>query len=198
MPTNPHRTLTPLALVVLRLLHERAMHPYEMQQLIRDRAVDRVVKVRAGSLYHTVERLRQLGLIEHVETGREGRRPERTVYAITDLGRDGYTSNLRELVREPHEEFPVFAAAVEMLYTLDRDEVLRLLQHRGTALEATVAAGEQVTTSLTKRGLPRLATIEVEFCQAMRRAELAWVRQLIDEIRSGALPWTTEIEEPCP
>jgi len=36
----------------------------------------------------------------------------------------------------------------------------------------------------------------VEFGQAMQRAELAWVGQLMDDIRSGALPWTTEIEEP--
>jgi DNA-binding PadR family transcriptional regulator len=188
--------LNPLALVVLRLLQERPMHPYEMHQMIRERATDRVVKVRAGSLYHSVERLHQLGLIEPVETGREGRRPERTVYAVTDLGRDAYASNLRELVREPREEFPVFAAAVEMLSTLDPPEAVRLLRRRSTALEAQLGAYEQVVASLTKRGLPRLATIEVEFCQAMRRAELAWVGQLIEDIRSGALPWTIEIEEP--
>ena len=57
--------------------------------------------VRAGSLYHTVERLHRLALIEPVETGREGRRPERTVYAITDAGRDEFTSNLRDLLRFP-------------------------------------------------------------------------------------------------
>jgi DNA-binding PadR family transcriptional regulator len=188
--------LTPLALVVLRLLRERPMHPYEMQQLIHDRAIDRVVKVRAGSLYHTVERLQQLGLIVPVETGREGRRPERTVYAITEPGRDGYESNLRELVREPREEFPVFAVAMEMLGTLDRDEAIQLLRRRVTALEAAAAALDQVIASLAKRGLPRMATIEVEFGQAMRRAELAWVGQLIEDIRSGELPWTFEIEEP--
>jgi DNA-binding PadR family transcriptional regulator len=193
MRSNSRRTLTPLALVVLRLLHERAMHPYEMQQLIRDRAIDQVVKVRAGSLYHSVERLHRLGLIEQVETGREGRRPERTVYSITDVGRDEYTTNLRELVRQPHEEYPVFAAAIEMLYTLDRDDAVHLLEQRSTALEASVAAYEQVAASLAKRGVPRLATIEVEFCQALCRAELAWVRQLIEDIRSTALPWTRDI-----
>jgi DNA-binding PadR family transcriptional regulator len=195
MRTNPHPTLTPLAMVVLRLLHERPMHPYEMQQVIRDRSIDRVVKVRAGSLYHGVERLLQLGLIEQVETGREGRRPERTVYAITDAGRDQYVSSLRELIREPRDEYPVFAAAVEMLHSLDPGEVIRLLEHRSTVLEAWLAAHDQVVASLTKRGLPRLATIEVEFCQAMRRAELIWVKQLIDDIRSGALPWTGQPEE---
>src|SRR5690349_8858323 len=99
MSIRPHRTLTPLGLVVLELLHQRAMHPYEIQQTIRDRFIDQVIKVRAGSLYHTVERLHRAGLIEPVETGRTGRRPERTVYAITDDGREEYRANLRELLR---------------------------------------------------------------------------------------------------
>src|SRR5512142_2898145 len=98
MRTKPHRTLTPLALTVLRLLQERDMHPYEMQQVIRDRCIDHVVKVRAGSLYHTIERLHRSGLIQPMETGREGRRPERTVYAITEPGRDEYRTNLCDLI----------------------------------------------------------------------------------------------------
>jgi DNA-binding PadR family transcriptional regulator len=195
MRIKPHRTLTPLGLVVLRLLRERPMHPYEVQQLIRDRAIDYAVKVRAGSLYHTIERLHRLAFIEPVETGREGRRPERTVYAITEAGYDEYFDNLRDLVRYPEQEYPVFAAAVEMLRTLDNDEAARLLEHRTTALEAHLAAGDQILASLTKRGLPRTAMLEVEFSQAARRAELAWVRQVIDDIRSGTLPWTAEIKE---
>jgi DNA-binding PadR family transcriptional regulator len=171
------------------------MHPYEVQQTIRDRAIDFAIKVRAGSLYHTIERLHRLAYIEPVETGREGRRPERTVYAITETGRDEYFDNLRDLVRYPDEEYPVFGAALEMLRTLDADEAARLLEQRTTALEATLAAHEQIVASLTKRGLPRIAILEVEFGQAAKRAELAWVRQLIREIRSGTLPWTDEIKE---
>ncbi|WP_203923402.1 PadR family transcriptional regulator [Rugosimonospora africana] len=196
MRTNPHRALTPLGLAVLRLLRERPMHPYEVHQVIRDRAIDYAVKVRPGSLYHTFERLHQLTLIEPVETGREGRRPERTVYAITEVGHDAYLDNLRNLVRYPEEEYPVFVTAVEMLRTLDREEAVRLLEYRMTALEARLAADEQVHTSLTKRGLPRTSLLDHEFRHATRRAELEWVRELISEIRSGTLPWTDdEIKE---
>jgi DNA-binding PadR family transcriptional regulator len=195
MRATRYQTLTPLALAVLRLLRERPMHPYEAHQVIRDRSIDYVIKVRPGSLYHAVERLHRLGLVAPVETGREGRRPERTVYAITEAGNDEYLANLRDLVRYPQDEYPVFAAAVEMLRTLDRDEAVRLLEQRGTALEVGLAAHEQVIASLAKRGLPRIATLQVEFCQAARRAELAWIRQVIDEIRSGEMSWADETKE---
>jgi DNA-binding PadR family transcriptional regulator len=193
MPSNPYRTLTPLALAILELLTERAMHPYEMQQLIRERHTDQVVKVRAGSLYHTVERLRHAGLIEAVETGREGRRPERTVYEITETGRDQFHANLRELVRTPETEYPLFGVAVEMLGKLGRSEAKDLLVRRAVQLEARLAGGEQVLASLAKNGLPRIYTIDTEYLMAMCRAELAWVRQLVDDIGTDDLPWTDQV-----
>ena len=48
--------------------------PFEILQVVGTIYIDHVVKVRAGSLYHTIERLHRLGLIEPVETGRDGRR----------------------------------------------------------------------------------------------------------------------------
>ena len=189
MGIKPHRTLTPLALVVLQLLHERAMHPYEIHQVIRDRHIDHTVKVRAGSLYHTMETLHRYELIEPVGTGRAGRRPERTIYAITDLGREEFHGGVRDLVRTPEAEFPAFAAAVEMLHMLDRNEAVELLTTRAIALEGKAASYEQITAGLIKRGLPRLLVIEVEYAHARITAELAWVRQLIEDVVSGALPW---------
>src|SRR6266545_4569755 len=171
MSVTPHRALTPLALAVLELLLERAMHPYEMHQLIRDRRIDHVIKLRAGSLYHTVER------------------PQRTVYAITEQGRDAFAARMRDLIQRPEPEYPVFGAAVEMLHTLDPTEAATLLERRTVALEAMVAGHDQVITTLGKSGLERVLLLEIEYAQAVRRAELAWVRELVDDIRGGALTW---------
>jgi DNA-binding PadR family transcriptional regulator len=198
MRAKPHRTLTPLALAVLRLLHERPMHPYEMHQLVRDRGTDYVIKVRAGSLYHAVERLHRLGLIEPVETGRDGRRPERTVYAITGAGRDEFTTNLDDLVRFPAEEFPVFPAALEMITALDPSSARRLLEQRTLALEAELASGEQTVGTLTKRGIDRVHLIEAEYVVHMHRAELSWVRALIADIDAGDLSWRSPHQTTTP
>jgi DNA-binding PadR family transcriptional regulator len=181
--------LTTLALVVLELLHEQPMHPYEIQQTIRDRYIDHVVKVRAGSLYHTVERLHRAELIEPIETARAGRRPERTVYAITETGRDEFHAGLRELVREPRQEYPAFAAALEMLHSVEGGEAVEMLARRCVRLEVEIAGYAEVLAGVAKRGISRVGLIEVEYAQAMRQAELAWIRGLIDDIQSGTLPW---------
>ena len=71
-----------LALAVLGLLQERPMHPYEMAATLRSRHKDSAFKVNSGSLYDTVEALARERWIEPVENQRDGRRPERTVYAF--------------------------------------------------------------------------------------------------------------------
>ena len=60
---------------MLCLLREGAMHPYELQRLIRQRKKDEFLDLERGSLYHSIERLHRAGLIAPVETTREGRRP---------------------------------------------------------------------------------------------------------------------------
>jgi DNA-binding PadR family transcriptional regulator len=200
MRAKPHRTLTPLALAVLRLLNGRPMHPYEMHQVVREHGTDRFIKVSAGSLYHTVERLARNGLIEQLQTGREGRRPERTVYAITEAGQDEFVTNLRDLVRVPAEEFPLFASALEMLGALDPNTARRMLELRSVALESQLAGYEQAVGTLTKQGLPRVNLIEAEYALHMFRAELTWVRQILSDMDHGDLTWQVDhaTEEPTP
>src|SRR5215472_11922304 len=90
---------TPIALSVLNLLAERPMHPYEMRQLMRQRHHDRAFQIRESSVYDTVAGLADRGYIEPVEGRREGRRRERTVYAITEAGREELGDWLWELTR---------------------------------------------------------------------------------------------------
>src|SRR5437660_11865395 len=103
---------TPLALAVLNLLFERSMHPYEMQRLMRERGINDVVKLNQGSLYATIERLAKAGLIESGETSREGRRPERTVYSLSESGRDELSLWMREMLSTPNREYPLFASVL--------------------------------------------------------------------------------------
>ena len=75
---RPPAPLTPPGIAILALLWRQPMHPYEMRHRIRVQEIDRVMKVTHGTLYSTVDRLAAAGLIQPVETSREGRRPERT------------------------------------------------------------------------------------------------------------------------
>jgi DNA-binding PadR family transcriptional regulator len=191
MKANPELPRTPLALAVMNLLMEQPMHPYEMKSKMKERGHDQVVKIKGGSIYDTVERLERGGFIKSQETSREGRRPERTVYAITEEGRDEIKAWLRELVSEPVHEYPQFAAALAFVGGLANEEVVRLLQLRLVGLETRIAAVDTKLKTLTRDlRLPRLFVLEGEYGLAMDRAELEWVRGTIREIQEGKL-WIT-------
>ena len=189
MSTNRKRlTRTPPSLVVLSLLAERPMHPYEMKTLMRERGHEFVVRVKGGSLYDTVERLLRSGLVETVETSKEGRRPERTVYAITDAGRDELKAWMADLLSKPVNEYPQFTSALAFIVLMaDVEQVISLLKMRSAALEAEIAGGDSMLRSMTEGEIPRIFGIELEYTQAMRRAELEWVRRFIHELRRGDL-----------
>ena len=191
MATKRELPRTPLALAVMNLLMEHPMHPYEMKSKMKERGHDQVIKIKGGSIYDTVERLEQGGFVQAQETSREGRRPEKTVYAITEAGRDEILAWLRELLAQPVNEYPQFGAALAFFAALDKDEVLRLLKLRAALLDSQATGDEKVLKNFLDMGLPRLFLIEGEYAVAMKRAELDWVRRLIDDIAGGHL-WITK------
>src|SRR5712691_270754 len=130
MKTTRELPRTPLALAVMNLLAERPMHPYEMKLKMKQRGHDQVIRIKGGSIYDTVERLEEGGFITSQAPSREGRRPERTVYEVTETGRDEITDWLRELLAQPVNEYPQFAAALAFFAVLDKEEVVRLLTVR--------------------------------------------------------------------
>src|ERR1700732_1462311 len=111
--------VTSLGISVLALLRERPMHGYEMFQTLTARHRDRMLRIRPGSLYHVVNRLAEEKLIRQAGTGRNGNRPERTTYDLTDAGADALTSRLRELVASPVNEFEKFVVALAEIHHLD-------------------------------------------------------------------------------
>jgi DNA-binding PadR family transcriptional regulator len=147
-------------------------------------------------VYDTVARLAERGFIEPVEVNREGRRPERTVYAITEAGRDELLVWLRELTSEPPAEYPAFAAPLMFIYSLGKDQAIAALQQRAARLEADISSAEAFRRAFLADmpRFPRIFGIEDEYAQAMRQAELAWVRATVAELRDGRLPWPTDDE----
>jgi DNA-binding PadR family transcriptional regulator len=186
MPSRPRRS--PLALAVLALLYEAPMHPYRMQQLIRERGKEQVINVRQrASIYQTIDRLLRDGLIAVRETERDENWPERTVYELTPLGRRLMMRWLREMLAAPAHDFPDFPAALAFMLLLDPEDAAAQLEARAVSLDAelTRISGTMAAASF----LPRIVLIEDEYRITVLRTELTWVRALVDELRDGRFSW---------
>ncbi|MGO9505350.1 MAG: PadR family transcriptional regulator [Streptosporangiaceae bacterium] len=180
------RVSNPLALAVLSCLTERPMHPYEISATLRSRGKELSIKLNYGSLYAVVESLQKHGLIRALETTREGRRPERTVYEITEAGVTECEDWLAELLSTPVREFTSLEAGLSLMPGLPPDEVARLLGERAERLRTDLRAIDAAHAEGAAMELPELFMAESLYRRAMVAAELEFVIKLAADIRSRA------------
>ena len=180
--------LTPMGVMVLALLREADMHPYEMARLLRVRHDDRLLTITNGTLYHTVSRLQREGLIDEVGIDREGNRPERTTYTLTDAGRDAVVAWVRrEIARidRPAE----FRIALAESHNLERPEVIDLLRARRSGLSDDLAAHSDSLRKAADKGVPAQVLVEVERQEALLDAEIRWLDSLLTRLEAESILW---------
>ncbi|WP_308466362.1 PadR family transcriptional regulator [Rathayibacter soli] len=181
--------ITPLGIASLALLAEQPMHPYEMYQTLIKRSEDRIVKVRPGSLYHTVDRLVADGLVRAIGTEREGNRPERTTYEITESGQLSLTERVAEMLATRVNHYPEFPLAIGEAHNLPRDTVVDLLQRRLAQLRADLEFVATAVRAVTHKELPRKYWLEITYQKAILEAEIGWIESFVAELESGDIDW---------
>ncbi len=190
MPQTP--SLTPLAVAALALLAEGPTHPYEMYQTLVMRSEDRLVKVRPGSLYHTVDRLARQGLVRATGTEREGNRPERTTYEITEEGTLALGERVADIIATPVNEFPEFPLGLGEAHNLPLETVIDLLRKRIGLLRADIALLDDGIRRVKAKELPAKYWLDVRYLRTMAEADVSALEALIDDLDSGAISWDEE------
>ncbi len=176
-----------LALAILSLLHEKPMHPYEIGITMKQRGISETIKLNTGSLYAVIDHLLKNGFIEPVETLKEGKHPERTIYRPTATGRNEFSDWLSSLLRTPAKEYPQFAAGLSFLAHLSPGKACDLLRERGVTLARRIEETRSSMVATLKMGIDRLFVIETDYELALLEAERRWLDQLIRDIEDGPL-----------
>jgi DNA-binding PadR family transcriptional regulator len=185
--TDIKRSFTnPLALALLVLLYERAMHPYEMATTLRERRKESSIRLNYGSLYTVMEQLLREKFIAVREVLKEGRRPQKTIYEITNAGEVEMMDWMRELVCAPVKEYPNFEAAISLLPVLAPEEAIALLEIRAGLLKKTMEGFDKEEQVCREMNLPRLFSLENEYEKAITLAEYKFTNDLIQDLTRDA------------
>lgn len=75
-----------LQIFILGTLSEMDCHPYDIKKQVQ-KSLDNNVSINDGTLYYNFEVLLKKGFIRKIEVVQSENRPEKTLYAITDIGR---------------------------------------------------------------------------------------------------------------
>lgn len=184
---RPDRTDRDLAaLAVLAMLSPGPRHPYDIHRLLVETGKVFVTGL-PRSLYHAVGKLEQARFIEPVTTQRQAGRPDRTVYALTDAGRDEVRRRVEVLLATPTADTDITYAALSFIAVLERDRAIGALRSRAAELESAI---DELRSGLAEAGeVAPLLLVESEYELARMRAEREWMSGLADDIDSGRLPW---------
>ena len=133
-----------------------------------------------------VEQLRKAGFITEHKTVRDTQRPERTIYNITDDGRDELYDWMRALVAHPREEYPHFGVALSLLAVLSPSDSAELLSRRLVALTQQTEATRRVLRT-RRRGRRVVGVLgRREYRLALLEAERRFVTNLIESLKDPA------------
>jgi DNA-binding PadR family transcriptional regulator len=184
-------------LLVLGMLLERDRHPYDIRQTIKERNWNETFNIRDGSLYYAFDQMKADGWIETAEVipvpGEH--RPDKTVYRITEKGRQAFLDllygQLEQSQQYPgHSLFP----ALPFVRHADIGRVRQAVARRLEACEARIERLRRVIEwkqSYLPRGAYHLLKGILRFVEAERE----WLRDVLADAESGALgdpDWSPE------
>jgi len=175
-------------LVILGLLRDRPLYGYEIKQIIEEHMSD-WTSIAFGSIYFALDKLADEKFVEKVEVEQAGKRPSRSVYQITDTGRDEFLRLLRESWQQVERQYFSVDICLFFMNTLPLEEVKNYLRTRQRVLQATIEhiqshRGEQMSNP----EVPRLAVAIFDHSLVHTQAELTWVSDLLQKMESGEYP----------
>ncbi|MDG0790610.1 helix-turn-helix transcriptional regulator [Cohnella ginsengisoli] len=196
-----------MKLLILGILMEKDRHPYEIRQTMINRSWNYAFRLRDGSLYYAVDQLRDRGLIEavHIVPVPGEHRPDKTIYRITDAGRQEFDKLMYAQLGQPAYPQHPMMMAMPFLRHADQARVAEIAGQQLAACEERIASLEQVL-AVKASGIPASALRMIEGMLAFGRAERDWMETIIGEARSGAYDqerdpsggWRAKARPPAP
>lgn len=172
-------------LVILGLLRERPLYGYEIKQIIEEHMSD-WTSIAFGSIYFALDKLAEEKFVEKVEVEQQGKRPSRSVYQITEAGKEEFMRLLRESWQQFERQYFSLDICLFFLNNLPLDEVKNYLRIRRSALQTALRKVQSHRKEqLALPEVPRLAAAIFNHTLVHTQAELNWVTDLLQKLESG-------------
>lgn len=171
--------------VILGLLRQRSLYGYEIKHIIEDHMGD-WTSIAFGSIYFALDKLAEEGFIEKINIEQKGKRPSRSVYQITDSGREEFLRLLREGWQQIEQTYYDLDICLFFLNALPLEEIKQYLRVRQASLqEALKHIQSHREEQLANPHVPRLASAIFDHTLVHTQAELNWIIDLLEDLERG-------------
>ncbi|MFG2844586.1 PadR family transcriptional regulator [Kitasatospora sp. NPDC048296] len=157
------------------------MHGYQIRQAAQLDRTELWTDVKPGSLYSVLHRMAGDGLVEVVRSEKVGNPPERTVYAITERGRQELAALRDAALRRVRLLPDLVDLALQYTSDLSGAELVEAVAARREAVAGQITLFE-AEFEAAKPDLTGLEPWIFEHCLARLRADLAWHDDLLNSL----------------
>jgi DNA-binding PadR family transcriptional regulator len=172
----------------LGLLRERPLYGYEIKHIIEEHMGD-WTSIAFGSIYFALGKLAEEEFVEKVATEQEGNRPSRTIYQITEIGREEFLRLLRQVWSEVERQYHKIDIGLAFVEALSVEEVKGYLRGRVAQLEGILRhINDHRVEQMALEEVPRRAAAIFDHGLAHFQAELDWTRDLLGKVERGEYP----------
>lgn len=175
--------LSKLAALILGILAERERNPYEITKMLEELNTKKWLPVADSTIYATINNLKKLELIDG-RTERTGNLPEKTIYAITQLGEEQLRVSITSFLEEDASSIAEFDIGILLMYNLSKPEILQKLKKKLERLESNIYGIRKQIIALEmdpgKIAFTSLSMLKHRF--HLLEAESKTIRELIKEL----------------
>jgi DNA-binding PadR family transcriptional regulator len=175
-----------MKLVILGLLMDKDSHPYEIRQTMMEREMHHYIKMRDGSLYYAIEQLKKSQYIDTVEIVKDSSRPDRTIYTITDSGKQLFQELLLQQFEEKAPVYYPIATALMFSRYGDQEKIHHIILKK---IEEQKQKNIKMK-DLYEEHIPIVArgVLHMMFCAHEHGiTQLRWLERLAEDAKAGRL-----------
>jgi DNA-binding PadR family transcriptional regulator len=163
------------------------MHGHQIRREAQTNRTELWTDIKVGSLYGALNRMAEEGIIEAVRTERSGNMPARTIYAITDTGRQELSVLRDDVLREVRLRPDPVDLALQYSTELGPDAVIAAFTNRRAALQAELDAW-RLLYAQAKPYLRGTESLSFEHHVIRLEAEITWHDRVIAELPTALDP----------
>jgi DNA-binding PadR family transcriptional regulator len=166
---------------LLGLLCEEAMHPWQIEKIVRERSMRAWTDLSQAAIYKQLRTLQRAGLVacrRGIERGRL-----RKVYSVTPAGRAALRAKLRELLTEPEPMKWRVDLGIYNLNLLPSKDAVNCLKLYRQKLEAGIACYQQLVDYMQGCGCSIWRRAVARRPQYLLEGEIRWVDVFLRELK---------------
>lgn len=173
------------ATMLLGLIYEKPLNAYEIIKHLNYMNVKWWFNIADSTVYSTLKTLEKKEYIIGT-TEKVGNMPDRTVYSLSEKGKDEFISTLKASILQFNYDTNIFSIAAFFLNTFTPEEQQKLLQERLTVLQKYRTGIEKQVNPLWENEVPATHSANVKRMIDLVDAEITGTNRLLESCNKNA------------